>query len=153
MAGCKTPSCVAPNIIEDTSADVINLTYLLHPKSKSYKYPNKIFLYTISSNIGTVKTEVKTVNIVFLKKYKVISVFLLFINTPKIFVKNLLNTKKNIIVKIKITIENKKLSFNPFFEEASIELNFPLYTYLDINNTDKIIKIYPNPSNKIPSKK
>ena len=53
-----------------------------------------------------------------------------------------MSINKNIIVKIKITIENKKLSFNPFFEEASIELNFPLYTYLEINNTDKIIKIY-----------
>ena len=144
MAGCKTPSCVAPNIIEDTRTDVINLTYLLQPESKSYKYPNKIFLYTISSNIGT-KTEIKTVNLEYFKKYIFISEFLLFIETPKIYVKNLLNTKKNIMVKIKITIENKKLSFNPFFEEASIELNFPLYTYLEINNTDIIIKIYPNP--------
>ena len=69
------------------------------------------------------------------------------------FVKKFLSTNKNITVKIKITIENKRLFFNPFFEEASIELNFPLYTYLEINNTDKIIKIYHNPSNKIPSKK
>ena len=144
MAGCKTPSCVAPKIIDDTSADVINLTYLLQPESKSYKYPNKIFLYTISSNIGT-KTEIKTVNLEYFKKYIFISEFLLFIETPKIYVKNLLNTKKNIMVKIKITMENKKLSFNPFFEEASIELNFPLYTYLEINNTDIIIKIHPNP--------
>ena len=144
MAGCKTPSCVAPKITEDTRTDVTNLTYLLHPESKSYKYPNKIFLYTISSNIGT-KTEIKTVNLEYFKKYIFISEFLLFIETPKIYVKNLLNTKKNIMVKIKITMENKKLSFNPFFEEASIELNFPLYIYLDINNTDIIIKIHPNP--------
>ena len=153
MAGCKTPSCVAPKIIDDTSADVINLTYLLHPECKSYKYPNKIFLYTISSNIGPVNTMTNTENKVFFNKYTVNIVFLLFLTTPKMFVKKFLSTNKNITVKIKITIENKKLSFNPFFEEASIELNFPLYTYLDINNTDKIIKIYPNPSNKIPSKK
>ena len=144
MAGCKTPSCIDPKITEDTRTDVINLTYLLQPESKSYKYPNKIFLYTISSNIGT-KTEIKTVNLEYFKKYIFISEFLLFIETPKIYVKNLLNTKKNIMVKIKITMENKKLSFNPFFEEASIELNFPLYTYLEINNTDIIIKIHPNP--------
>ena len=145
MAECKTPSCVAPKITEDTRTDVTNLTYLLHPESKSYKYPNKIFLYTISSNIGPVKTEIKTVNLVYFKECKIISEFLLFIATPKIYVKNLLNTKKNIMVKINIIIENKKLSFNPFFEEASIELNFPLYIYLEINNTDIIIKIYPNP--------
>ena len=152
MAGWKTPSCIDPKITEDTRTDVINLTYLLQPESKSYKYPNKIFLYTISSNIGT-KTEIKTVNLEYFKKYIFISEFLLFIETPKIYVKNLLNTKKNIMVKIKITMENKKLSFNPFFEEASIELNFPLYIYLDINNTDIIIKIHPNPWNKIQSKK
>ena len=145
MAECKTPSCVAPKITEDTRTDVTNLTYLLHPESKSYKYPNKIFLYTISSNIGPVKTEIKTVNLVYFKECKIISEFLLFIATPKIYVKNLLNTKKNIMVKINIIIENKKLSFNLCFEEASIELNFPLYIYLEINNTDIIIKIYPNP--------
>ena len=117
MAGCKTPSCVAPNIIEDTSADVINLTYLLHPKSKSYKYPNKIFLYTISSNIGPVNTMTNTENKVFFNKYTVNIVFLLFLTIPKTFTKKLLSINKNIIVKIKITIENKKLSFNPFLKK------------------------------------
>ncbi len=59
---------------------------MMHPECKSYKYPNKIFLYTISSNIGPVNTMTNT-EIRFFQQHTVNIVFLLFLTTPKMFVK------------------------------------------------------------------
>lgn len=57
-----TISCIEPKIIDDTITDVIILIYLLEPECKSYKYPNSIRLYTISSYILTKGIENKLTN-------------------------------------------------------------------------------------------